>query len=76
MKLFLRSTLAVLFVTLMPAASGHASPFPCGPIRQFLGLCGDKPKSSDVPEINPELAAGALALIGGAVVVIRGRRKA
>ena len=28
-----------------------------------------------VPEIDPSMGAGALALLGGAVMVIRGRRK-
>jgi hypothetical protein len=28
-----------------------------------------------VPEIDPGMGAGALALIGGAILVIRGRRK-
>ena len=28
-----------------------------------------------VPEIDPSMGAGALALLGGAVMVLRGRRK-
>jgi len=73
MKMFMRSTLAVLLVTLASAATGHADPG-CGPIREFLHFpCSKKPV--DAPEMNPEMAAGALALLGGAVMVIRGRRR-
>ena len=31
--------------------------------------------AATVPEIDPSMGAGALALLGGAVMVLRGRRK-
>jgi len=37
-----------------------------------LPLCGPV---TPVPEIDPAMAASALALIGGAVLIIRGRHK-
>jgi hypothetical protein len=32
--------------------------------------------AAPVPEIDPAMGTGALALLGGAILVIRGRRKA
>jgi LPXTG-motif cell wall-anchored protein len=32
--------------------------------------------STGVPEIDPAMGTGALALLGGAIMVIRGRKKA
>jgi hypothetical protein len=32
-------------------------------------------QATPVPEIDPTMGVGALALLGGAVMVIRGRRK-
>jgi hypothetical protein len=32
--------------------------------------------ATPVPEIDPGMGAGALALLGGVILVIRGRRKA
>jgi hypothetical protein len=32
--------------------------------------------ASAVPEIDPAMGTGALALLGGAILVIRGRKKA
>jgi hypothetical protein len=39
----------------------------------FSGLAAAGPVS--VPEINPASAAGAIALVSGALLVIRGQRK-
>jgi hypothetical protein len=74
MNKFNRNALSVLFVTLFSVAISHGqnkdkSIYPCG--YGTGHAC-----SSDTPEINPEMGAGALALIGGFVMVIRGRRKA
>jgi hypothetical protein len=74
MKQHIRNTFAVLFVTLLSVAIGHAQNrdkdiYPCG-----FGTGHACPAST--PEINPALGTGALALIGGVVMVMRGRRKA
>jgi hypothetical protein len=66
MKIFVRSLLAVLVVTLI---SSHASLAVCAVNST---ICGIKP----VPEIDPAMGTGALALLGGAIMVIRGRSRA
>jgi hypothetical protein len=62
MKNLVRSFLAVLVVTLI---SSHASLAACS-----VDTCGV------APEIDPAMGAGALALVGGAIMVIRGRARA
>jgi len=62
MKTILRTSLAVLAVTFLASASGHAAPHHHHPYFS-------------TPEIDPSMASGALALVGGAIVVIRGRRR-
>jgi hypothetical protein len=74
MKNLTRATLAVMFVTLLGAGISNASSR-----ATYDGPCGHGtghacPK--ETPEINPEMGAGALALIGGMAMVIRSRRKA
>jgi hypothetical protein len=66
MKNFVSSLLAVLVVTLI---SSHLSLASCA---VNSSVCGIKP----VPEIDPAMGTGALALLGGAVMVIRGRSRA
>jgi len=39
-----------------------------------IGFCIASPAPPGVPEINPASGASALALLAGAVVVMRGRR--
>ena len=56
MKIFMRSMLSVLLVTLVSYHSAHA-------------------RIDAVPEIDPAMGMGALALLGAGVMVIRGRRK-
>jgi len=58
MKIFVRSLLAVLVVTLISTHALFAS-FPV-----------------PGPEIDPAMGTGALALLGGAIMVIRGRARA
>jgi hypothetical protein len=58
---FTRISLAVLSVTVMAVAVAHATP-PCVTCPA-------------APEISPELGAGAMAMIGGVVMILRGRRK-
>jgi hypothetical protein len=41
----------------------------------MAGECFYCPPITSVPEIDPAMAASAMALIGGAVLIIRGRRK-
>jgi hypothetical protein len=41
----------------------------------FLGLSGLAIAAEPVPEIDPASASSALALLTGALLVIRGRRK-
>jgi hypothetical protein len=41
----------------------------------MAGECFYCPPITSVPEIDPAMAASAMTLIGGAVLIIRGRRK-
>jgi len=70
MKMFTRNVFAVLFLTLLSVAVGHSQDKNGGPCGFGTGHA-----CVDAPEINPAMGAGALALIGGVVMVIRGRRK-
>jgi hypothetical protein len=70
MKNFTRNILAVLVVTLIASHVSFASG--CSTVEAALGKCS----VSSVPEIDAAMGAGALALIGGAVMVIRGRVRA
>jgi hypothetical protein len=75
MKKYTRNTFAVLFVTLLSVAIGHAQ----NKDKNDGGPCGfgtGHACPADTPEINPALGTGALALIGGVVMVMRSRRKA
>lgn len=56
-----RSILAVLLVTFIAA---HPA---------FAGL--PDPGGGNVPEIDPQMGMGAIAFLGGVVLVIRGRIK-
>jgi len=56
-----RSILAVLLVTLIAT---HSS---------FAGL--PDPGGGGVPEIDPAMGTGAIAFLGGIILVIRGRTK-
>ena len=60
---FTRISLAVLSFAVMAVAVAHAGP-----------PCPHTPCPA-APEISPELGAGALAMIGGVVMSLRGRRK-
>jgi len=80
MKTISRTALAALAVTLLTSSTMKASPRtpydgPCGygTGHSCTGRSGDTP--SQTPEIDPSLAVGALVVIGGAVVAIRGRRR-
>jgi hypothetical protein len=70
-KMFTRNALAVLFATLLTVAAGHSQ----DKNGRACGF-GTGHACADTPEINPAMGAGALAFIGGVVMVIRGRRKA
>jgi hypothetical protein len=72
MNVFMRSILAVSVVSLLAAGSAQAEKkdHPC---RLYELHCH---KPAETPEIDLAMGTGALALIGGAVMVIRGRRKA
>jgi hypothetical protein len=60
---FARTSLSVFSVVLLTVASAHAT-------------CPSwSPHCIAAPELSPEIGAGALVLIGGAVMAIRGRRK-
>jgi uncharacterized protein (TIGR03382 family) len=67
MKNFTRNILAVLVVTFIASHTSFAAPIPCP--AAF-------PHCSAVPEIDAAMGTGALALLGGAVMVIRGRVRA
>jgi LPXTG-motif cell wall-anchored protein len=41
----------------------------------MLFLCGSSFAAIPVPEIDPSMGAGGLALLGGVILVLRGRRK-
>jgi hypothetical protein len=71
MKMFIRNAFAVLFLSFLSVAVGHSQ-------DKNGGACGlgTHHACADTPEINPAMGAGALALIGGVVMVIRGRRRA
>jgi hypothetical protein len=69
MKNSVRTLLAVLVVTLIASHTSFADSG-CSSALAALGKC------SLAPEIDPAMGAGALALLGGAVMVIRGRIKA
>ena len=56
----LRNSLAVLTVLLAAYSHAHAAYFSGG---------------SQTPEIDPSVAAGGLALLGGAILLVRGRRR-
>lgn len=56
----LRNSLAVLTVLLATYSDAHAA--------YFTGV-------SPTPEIDPSVAAGGLALLGGAILLVRGRRR-
>jgi hypothetical protein len=60
---FTRTSLSVFSVVLLAAARAHAS-------------CPSwNPHCIAAPELSPEIGAGALVLVGGAVMAIRGHRK-
>jgi hypothetical protein len=48
--------------------SGLSQAVPCSPAPGGLSTCG-------APEIDPASGASALALLSGAALIIRGRRK-
>jgi hypothetical protein len=85
MKLITRSALAVLAVTLLTSATSKASrnsyDGPCGygTGHSCTGRSGSGSGSgstpSQTPEIDPSMAVGALVVIGGVIVAIRGRRR-
>jgi hydrogenase-4 membrane subunit HyfE len=61
MKKFALNTLAVLVVMFGLVIMGHA---------------GDRHHMHIAPEIDPAMGTAALTLLSGAILVIRGRRKA
>jgi len=69
-----RSFVAVLAVTLFASHSAPAIPILCHYLDITCKVHPDGPSS--VPEIDPAMGMGALALLGGAILVIRGRKKA
>lgn len=60
-----RNLLAVLVVTLIATHASFAT-----------GCPSFNPHCDLAPEIDPAMGVGALALIGGAIMVIRGRSRA
>jgi LPXTG-motif cell wall-anchored protein len=56
----LRNSLAVITVLLATYSDAHAAYFTV---------------VSQTPEIDPSVAAGGLALLGGAILLVRGRRR-
>jgi hypothetical protein len=65
-----RNLLAVAVFTFVASHTSFAGPIPDRPPCFF---CWGDPHA--VPEIDPAMGAGALALIGGAIMVIRGRSR-
>lgn len=47
----------------------------CCAVMLTLGTAGTVLAGGAVPEIDPAAATGALALLGGAILVLRGRQK-
>jgi hypothetical protein len=86
MKFINRTALAVLAITLLasPAAKASRSSYdgPCGygtghscTGRGSGSGSGSGSTPSQTPEIDPSMAVGALVVIGGVIVAIRGRRR-
>jgi hypothetical protein len=73
MKNLLRACLVLLALTVVGSRVSYAADHPilCA---LFPRLCSTDKAPDPVPEIDPAMGAGALALLGGAVMVIRGRR--
>jgi hypothetical protein len=63
----IRAALAVLALALTVPTQGHAQG---GCVQGGSGGC-----TSSVPEMDPSLGSGGLALVAGAVMVVRGRRR-
>jgi len=61
-----KAMLPAVVVTLLILGTGTAA---------IAGECFYCPPITSVPEIDPAMAASAMTLIGGAVLIIRGRRK-
>jgi hypothetical protein len=72
MKILARYAIAVLVVTLLGASTGRGQ----GQNQDCGFGTGHSCYARDTPEIDPGMGGGALALIGGAALVLRGRRKA
>jgi hypothetical protein len=79
---FIRTTLAVLALTLSTSSVSHA-----GILKEILQLLLQDLQSQNstqqnnpapapqAPEVDPAMGMGALSLISGGIMVIRGRRK-
>jgi len=78
MKTISRTALAALAVTLLASATAKASrdsyDGPCG-YGTGHSCTAHSGSPSQTPEIDPSMAVGALVVIGGAIVAIRGRRR-
>lgn len=72
MKTLLRTGLALLAFTLITARPSLADPGGGADCTKHPGNPGC---SSSVPEIDPAMGLGTLALLGGVVMVIRGRAR-
>jgi hypothetical protein len=62
----MRAALVVLALVLAFPTQGHAQG---GCVNGGSGGC------TSVPEVDPSLASGGLALVAGAAMVVRGRRR-
>jgi hypothetical protein len=75
MKL-IRTTLAVLAFMVFSSGVSHA-----GILRDILHLLENRDQTQQnnptpqAPEVDPAMGMGALSLISGGIMVIRGRRK-
>jgi hypothetical protein len=69
--MMIRTVLALAFLLFSPGLTGYAHAQICGNVNGSGG--GSCP--AGVPEIDPSLAGTGIALVGGAVLLIRARRR-
>jgi hypothetical protein len=79
MKNSLRACLVLLALTVVGSRVSHAGILKdilcdVDPKAKACGGAGPDAAPDPVPEIDPAMGAGALALLGGALMVIRSRR--